>query len=89
MITNTYEYRKFIMYQDLLEIPQNFDDKKYQLHQDQKYRITRMQWIYKIKIFDTKDLWYENLWIQTHTHDTKYEHKDIDNILTDSIRILR
>lgn len=42
------------MNQDLLEIHQNFDDKKYQIHQDQKYKMTRMQRIYKIKIYDTR-----------------------------------
>lgn len=89
MITNTYEYRKFIMYQDLLEIHQNFDDKIYQIHQDQKYKMTRMQRIYKIKIYDTKFMMIMNLWIQTHTTQRKYERKDIDNILADSIRILR
>jgi len=89
MITNTYEYRKFIIYQDLLEIHQNFDDKKYQIYQDQKYKMTRMQRIYKIKIYDTKFMMIMNLWIQTHTTQRKYERKDIDNILADSIRILR
>lgn len=77
------------MYQDLLEIHQNFDDKIYQIHQDQKYKMTRMQRIYKIKIYDTKFMMIMNLWIQTHTTQRKYERKDIDNILADSIRILR